>query len=248
MKAGLENRATELRAALRQAGLDGRIQVGLPLPHTGPEVATSRSQKVKSSPGTEEGSSSPLDALLRPSTPGRPGQLIEITGELSTGRTALAYRLAAVARARGELVGWVDLPNALDPRFLRRSGVDLEGLLWVRPPATQPALRAAELLLKTGFALVVLDLEKASLTKLSSAVWLRLLRAAREARTTLVLLSTDRITGSFATLGLHTERHQAVFERGLFEGLQTRTTVLRNRSGPTGSEYLFHLSHRPISR
>ena len=60
-----------------------------------------------------------LDSVLRPLERSSQGRLIELTGPISSGRTALAYRLAAGSVARGELVGWVDPGNALDPRFLR---------------------------------------------------------------------------------------------------------------------------------
>ena len=190
----------------------------------------------------------PLDDLLRPLQRPQQGRLIELAGELSSGRTALAYRFAAGATARGELVGWVDLPDALDPRFLRRSGVELERLLWTRPPHARAALRAAELLTKTGFAVVVVDLESApprELGRLGNAAWSRLLRALRGARATAVVLGSERIAGSFSTLGLYTERRKPIFDRGLFEGLEADATVVRNRAGPTDIRSPFRVFHQP---
>jgi len=244
MAAKLGTRAAELAAVLRQTGLAGQVRVGVPLPLD--EAKNPYFPGTHSPPGAEEDA---LEVLLRPS--GREeirGRLIELEGGASSGRTALAYRMAAGASARGELVGWVDLPNALDPRSLRRAGVQLEGLLWVRPARAQAALRAAELLLRTGFALVVLDLEGAArptLIGLGTAVWSRMLRAVRQARATTVLLGTHQVSGSFATLGLYTKRRRALFDRGLFEGLESSTTIGRNRTGPTGTEYSFRLSQRP---
>jgi hypothetical protein len=104
-------------------------------------------------------------------------------------------------------------------------------VLWVRPPDLQAALRTAELLVKTGFALVVLDLEGArprELAQLGASVWTRLLRALRESRATALLLGTQRAAGSFATLGVSTTRERALFDAGLFEGLASRLTVLRS--------------------
>ena len=225
---------------LQKAGLAGQVQVGVPLPADSSQ--SQRFQRVISPLGAEEDR---LDHLLRPFQGRNRGRLIELEGGLSSGRTALAYRLAAGARARGELVGWVDLPNALDPRALRRAGVGLEGLLWVRPTRTRAALRAAELLLRTGFALVVMDLEGAARRALEqTAVWSRLGRAVREARSTTVLLGTNRICGSFATLGIYTKKSCSLFDRGLFEGLEVSAIIERNRTGPTGTGYDIHLSHR----
>lgn len=155
--------------------------------------------------------------------------------------------MAAGATAQGEFVGWIDLPDSLDPRFLMRAGADLQGVLWVRPPELRAAFRSAELLLKTGFAVVTLDLEGASrraLGKVGASMWLRLLRAVRESRATAVVLGSEPVAGSFATQSLCTERRGARFERGLFEGLDSRATLLRDRTGPADRACDFRLEHR----
>lgn len=255
------DRATELLASLEdsleKAGLGGQVQWGVPRPVETPAIPAPRaritplpSAEQAAGPNRAEEDGFPLDVLLRPTERPSRGRLIEISGEPSSGRTALAYRIAAGATTRGELVGWVDLPDALDPRFLRRSGVDLGGLLWIRPPQLRAALRAAEFLLKTGFALVVLDLEGApvrALEHLGSAAWTRLLRAVRGARTTAVLLGSERVAGSFATLGVYTEKCRPLFDRGLFEGLEASAVVVRNRTGPTDTAYPFRVFHRPTA-
>lgn len=242
-------RVDELREILLQAGLADRVRVGAssPPPEAAPVPKTHRTlERTKGqTPGTEE-TFSP-DALLRPTFQAREGRLIELYGELSSGKTALAYRMAAFASARGELVGWVDLPDSLDPRYLQRAGVRLEDVLWVRPPGLQAALRTAELLIKTGFALVVLDLEGAparELARLGASVWTRLSRALRESRATALLLGSHGASGAFATLGARIERRRALFDAGLFEGLESRLEVLRRRSGPPGEDLDFRVSHR----
>ncbi len=231
--------------ALHEAGLSDRVRLGVPVPPVQGALGFPGSllnRKTSTNPGAEETAFLP-DALLRP-TALRQGRLIEVCGEISSGRTALAYRMAAGATARGELVGWIDLPNALDPRFLMRAGVDLQRVLWVRPPELRAALRSAELLLKTGFAVVTLDLEGASrgaLGKMGGSVWSRLLRAVRESRATALVLGSERVAGSFATQGLYTERRRAHFEGGLFEGLENRVTLQRDRTGPADRACDFRL-------
>ncbi len=247
-------RVDKLRELLLEAGLVDRVRVGASCPPaeaTAPVPRTHRTATERSStPGVEEAFSP--DALLHPhsrgAAPANEGRLIELTGALSSGKTALAYRMAAGATARGELVGWVDLPNALDPRFLSRAKVKLEDVLWVRPPSLSAALRAAELLIKTGFALVVLDLEGArprELAQLGASVWTRLLRALRESRASALLLGAQRAAGSFATLGIATKRERALFDAGLFEGLTSRLEVLRNRAGASHRELHFAVHRRP---
>jgi hypothetical protein len=86
------------------------------------------------------------------------GRLSELRGRGSAGLTSLAHRLAARATARGELVGWIDAPDAFDPESASAAGIALERLLWVRPPDLATAFAAAEQILALGgFALVVLD-------------------------------------------------------------------------------------------
>lgn len=243
-RAGAAERLTSLQDALKEAGLSGQIRTGGslaaardPIPHALP------------SPLTEE-DGFPPDVLLRPMDRAARGRLIEIAGGPSSGRTALAYRMVAGATAWGELAGWVDLANALDPRFLDRAGVDLEKLLWVRPPNAREALRSAELLLRSGFALVVLDLDGAdprALERLGTASWSRLLRAVRLTRSSAVLLGETRAAGSFATLGLYTERRRSLFDHGLFEGLDASAAVVRNRTGPLDDAISFRVFHRPGS-
>ena len=247
--------------ALSEAGLGGQIRTGAslraarpsdardPLAHPRTVTAHPPGGVAETERAGEVGRSlGGIDGLLRPLERPDQGRLIALSGEPSSGRTALAYRLAAGATARGELCGWVDLPDALDPRFLRRSGANLEGLLWTRPPHARAALRAAELMIKTGFAVVVVDLEGArerELARLGAAAWTRLLRAVQGTRGTAVVLGPERVSGSFPTLGIHTERCQPVFDRGLFEGLEGCARVVRNRTGPTDTSFPFRVFHRP---
>jgi hypothetical protein len=234
---------------LREAGLGEQVRIGLPL-----AMRTPSSVQPYVPPGAEEGFSP--DALLCPLVRPQQGALIELVGPLSSGRTALACRMAAGATLRGEWVGWVDWPGALDPRSLARSGAELSSVLWVRPTRLQAALRSAELLLKAGLALVVLDLERSprplgaahdELHRLgtSTSVWMRLARAARGARSTLLVIAPQRLAGTQAALGLETERRGARFESGLFEGLEASLHVTRSRQLRPFHSLSFQLHHRP---
>ena len=178
-------RVDKLRELVLEAGLVDRVRVGASCPpaEAQPVPRTHRTANERpSTPGAEEAFSP--DALLRPHSRGavraNEGRLIELAGARSSGKTALAYRMAAGATSCGELVGWVDLPNALDPALPAARAGEARGRALGAAPESSAALRAAELLIKTGFALVVLDLEGArprELAQLGASVWTRLLRA-----------------------------------------------------------------------
>src|ERR1700730_11006689 len=78
---------------------------------------------------------SQIDALIGGIARGR---ISEITGPISSGKTTIAASFASATSRRGEVVGWVDVPGAFDPRSLEAAGADLARILWVsfsRKPA-----------------------------------------------------------------------------------------------------------------
>jgi recombination protein RecA len=126
----------------------------------------------------------PLDAALGGGVPR--GQVSEIVGPASSGRTSTMHRLLAAATGRGELVALVDVLDRFDPASAREAGVALDQVLWIRgrdgqvgqlalspdwePARARPgrqspmglavgrAIKALGLVLSSGgFGLVVLD-------------------------------------------------------------------------------------------
>jgi hypothetical protein len=63
------------------------------------------------------------------------GQLSEIHGPVSSGRTSLAWGALAAATARGEWTALIDTFDRFDPEVATRAGVRLSQLLWVRGQA-----------------------------------------------------------------------------------------------------------------
>ncbi len=159
------------------------------------------------------------------------GSLSEIAGPCSSGRTSLAMALLASTTRRGEVASVVDLADALHPGSADTAGVDLERVLWVRPPALREALRCTERLLEaSGFALVLLDLTPR--VKIAPAVWPRFARAAESSNTALVVLSPQRVTGTAAEIALEFEPARAHFTGtpALLEGLEIEVALVRSRS------------------
>jgi hypothetical protein len=168
------------------------------------------------------------------------GELSELHGPLSSGRTSLALALLARATGVGELVAVVDAADAFHPASARRAGVQLERVLWARPPGVREAVRASERLLQArGFAVVLLDApgrpaasQRAQVSRsepqasedhragerrpweweaLPAVVWQRLTRAAAAGDAALIVVSLRRVTGSHAGVALQLQPTRAHF-------------------------------------
>ena len=177
-----------------------------------------------------------LDRLLGGGLPR--GRLCEWVGPSSSGRTSLALSLLATTTRQGHCAGWIDCADAFDPLSADAAGVALERVLWVRPPALSEALRCVERLLETeGFPLVVLDL---ATTRASSErdphAWRRLARLAAGTHCALVLLGSERRTGSIAHLAIELKPARARWSEGLvlLEHLELEVVLVRHRAAPAG--------------
>jgi hypothetical protein len=173
-----------------------------------------------------------LDALLVGGF--QPGQLGEVAGPPSSGRTSVALALLARTTAAGEVAAVVDGTDSFDPSSAEAAGVSLDRVLWVRAPGLREALRSTERLLEArGFALVVLDLAIADL-RVAPAAWPRLARAAARSETALVLLSARRQAGTHAGLAVELKPTRAHFTGtpSLLEGLEIEAALVRHRSAP----------------
>jgi hypothetical protein len=144
----------------------------------------------------------------------RRGEVSEMSGPKSSGRTSLMLASLAAATARGEVVGLVDSLDRFDPAIAVEAGVDVMRMLWVRGPSVtalparaprrgesgfadalvRRALRAADLMIRAGgFGIVALDFADVSpelVRRVPASSWLRLAHA-NEGRDTVCLLLTD---------------------------------------------------------
>jgi hypothetical protein len=179
-----------------------------------------------------------VDALLDGGWP--QGRVSEVLGPLSSGKTSLVLTLLAATTRRGEVVACVDLADALHPASIARAGADLQRVLWVRPPSAPDGLRCTELLLRAGgFAVVVLDLGAELPRRLRSHVWPRLLHAAEQSHTAVIVLAPQRVAGSFSALSLGVRSRAALWQPGawpLFEGFDVIVELTRNKLGAAGAK------------
>lgn len=86
------------------------------------------------------------------------GRVIEIYWPESSGKTTLALHAIAEIQKRWEMAAFIDAEHALDPKYAKKLGVDIENLLLSQPDYWEQALQITEELAKTGLLkLIVID-------------------------------------------------------------------------------------------
>jgi hypothetical protein len=192
-----------------------------------------------------------LDRLLRGGLPR--GGFVEIsaTRSRSCGRFSIGIAALASATASGEAAALVDLGGHLDPQSAEAAGVDLTRLLWVRPSRLKEAVASAEMLLGTGFPLVVADLGLAPVRGrfVPDSAWVRLERAARAHDAALLLLAPYRISGVAAEAVVAADSSRAAWAGGerassprLLCGLASRLTLQKDARARSGVSETMKLS------
>jgi hypothetical protein len=191
-----------------------------------------------------------LDARLGGGFPR--GQLSELVGPRSSGRTSVLLQTIAAATARGELVALVDALDMFDVESAAAAGVDLDRLLWIRghivtnqglcrelnQRAIEQAMRAFTLVLQAGnFGLVVFDVVEApadAVRRLPFTTWLRLQRMVEGSQTACLLIGSEPMARSSAGLtlkfGIRNLEFGMRFRDRLFDGLDVEARVVRARA------------------
>src|SRR5213595_2943435 len=78
------------------------------------------------------------------------GRVVEIFGPESSGKTTLALQVIAEAQKTGGMAAFVDAEHALDAKYAKKLGVDLENLLVSQPDNGEQALEIVEVLVRSG--------------------------------------------------------------------------------------------------
>jgi hypothetical protein len=167
-------------------------------------------------PGKGEGAVAPtdvaaLDAVLHGGLPR--GELSEISGGRSSGRTTLLLQVIAAATRRGDIAALIDSFDRLDVASAIAAGIDLDHLLWVRGNASSPPDRAIEgalkalglVLLSGGFSIAAIDLADAppsALHRLPFTTWMRVQRTIEGSETACLLVGSHPIGRSAGGLTL----------------------------------------------
>ena len=86
------------------------------------------------------------------------GRIIEIYGPESSGKTTLALQCIAECQKNGGKAAFIDAEHAIDPRYAKALGVDVDELILSQPDSGEQALEIAEVLIKSGaIDLIVVD-------------------------------------------------------------------------------------------
>ncbi len=184
------------------------------------------------------------------------GNLLEVCGPASSGRTTLLHGLLSRCTSGGEASALLDVTDSFDPVSASLTGVVLSELLWVRCGAArgqgrplsalEQALRAADLLVQSGgFGLLALDLANVpaeNVRQIPLTVWFKFRRAIEGTRTLFVVLAQQSNAGSssastldISQSGVEVEESAERFEGKHIDGdcliktLRTRAEVARGQ-------------------
>jgi hypothetical protein len=229
---------TDLESLLRTRKLDRTIQPPDAAQPSGPAAGSRLSLGIPQ-----------LDARLGGGLPR--GQVSEVVGPRSSGRTTVMNAALAAATRRGELTALVDPLDTFDPESAASFGVALDRLLWLRGEGTtmgtmgrqeqdkldrvlDRALKALNLVLQAGgFDLVILDLAEVpalAIRRFPFTTWFRLQRVIEHGRTVCLLLGPSPIARSAEGLSLQlAPARQHRWEKGLFVGLNIEAQIVRAR-------------------
>jgi len=94
------------------------------------------------------------------------GRICEIYGPESSGKTTFCLSVIAECQKTGGNAVFVDVEHALDPRYAKIVGVDLENLMVAQPESGEDALNITETLIRSGAVdIIVIDSVAALVSK-----------------------------------------------------------------------------------
>ncbi|MDR0747804.1 MAG: recombinase RecA [Helicobacteraceae bacterium] len=92
------------------------------------------------------------------------GRIVEIYGPESSGKTTLALQIAAESQKKGGVCAFIDAEHALDIRYAKNLGVDVQNLLVSQPDYGEQALDIVETISRSGAVDVIIIDSVAALT------------------------------------------------------------------------------------
>lgn len=94
------------------------------------------------------------------------GRICEIFGPESSGKTTMCLSVIAEAQREGGNAVFIDVEHALDPRYAKIVGVDIDNLIVAQPESGEDALNITETLIRSGsIDVIVIDSVAALVSK-----------------------------------------------------------------------------------
>src|SRR6185312_1715193 len=94
------------------------------------------------------------------------GRIVEIYGPESSGKTTFCLSVIAEAQRKGGLAAFIDVEHALDPKYAKVVGVNLDDLLVSQPDSGEDALNITETLIRSNsIDVIVIDSVAALISK-----------------------------------------------------------------------------------
>lgn len=84
------------------------------------------------------------------------GRIIEVYGPESSGKTTVALHMVAEVQKRGGIAGFIDAEHALDPKYAKNIGVDIDNLYISQPDSGEQALEITETMVRSGAVDIVI--------------------------------------------------------------------------------------------
>ena len=78
------------------------------------------------------------------------GRVVEIYGPEGGGKTTVSLHVIAEAQKRGGTCAFIDAEHAMDPKYAKKLGVNIDNLLISQPDYGEQALEIAETLIRSG--------------------------------------------------------------------------------------------------
>ena len=92
------------------------------------------------------------------------GRIIEVYGPESSGKTTLTMHMIAEAQKKGGVAAFVDAEHALDTKYAKNIGINLDELLISQPDTGEQALEIVDMLVASGAVDIVVVDSVAALT------------------------------------------------------------------------------------
>lgn len=144
------------------------------------------------------------------------GNLAEIAGEASSGKTSLTLSLVSKLTQEGEVCAVVDSCDSLDVRSAYLANVALENVLWIKCGGNlEKAFLSADYLVQAkGFGAIWLNLSglsKDKLKRVPRTYWYRYRTRIKETPTLFLVTAEEPVTGSASQQSFQFSREGTVW-------------------------------------